>query len=187
VPDGFSSLVWSPIMNTETIFESSRLRLRLFDTSDSPFILELLNSPGWLQFIGDRNIRTLDDACTYLMDGPISSYTKHGFGLWIVLLKDKNIPIGMCGLLKRDSLSHPDIGFAFLPQYMGRGFATESIQATLKVAVDRFKLASLNAITTPDNVVSKKVLARAGFSLIGKTTNDKGEELCLFLKSLQMG
>src|SRR5512133_2195823 len=99
------------------ILETERLILRKLTTDDAPFILDLLNQPSFIQYIGDRGVRTLDYARQYILNGPIASYERHGFVLYLALLKDSETPIGMCGLVKRDALADVDVGFAFLPQF----------------------------------------------------------------------
>ena len=106
-----------------TVLETERLRLRRLTVDDAAFILELVNDPSWLRFIGDRGVRNLDDARSYILKGPVASYEKHGFGLWLVELKAEATPIGICGLLQRDTLPDVDIGFALLPQFCGQGYA----------------------------------------------------------------
>lgn len=101
------------------ILETERLRLCEFTIEDHAFVAELVNSPGWLKYIGERNVKTPDQARAYLENGPVKSYHEHGFGLWLVELLKTEEPIGMCGLLRRDQLEHPDIGFAFLPAFTG--------------------------------------------------------------------
>src|SRR5580765_5730685 len=113
------------------VLQTERLRLRSFTTGDAPFVLTLLNEPSFLRFIGDKNVRTLEDARQYLLNGPIASYEQNGFGILLVELKDANVPIGMCGLIKREELPEPDIGFAFIPDYWGRGFAFEAATAVM--------------------------------------------------------
>ena len=100
-----------------TVLETERLRLRQLTVDDAAFILQLVNDPSWLRFIGDRNVRNLDDARNYILKGPIASYEKFGFGLWLVELKADGMPLGICGLLQRDTLPDVDIGFALLPQF----------------------------------------------------------------------
>jgi RimJ/RimL family protein N-acetyltransferase len=100
---------------------TERLELVHLTLEDAPFILELVNDPAWLRFIGDRGVRTLAQAEAYLQDGPLASYATHGFGLYLVRRKSDGAPLGMCGLLKRPSLPQPDIGFAYLPQFTGQG------------------------------------------------------------------
>ena len=129
------------------ILQTERLILSEFTFDDAPFIIEIVNTPKWLQFIGNRNVKTIDDAKNYLANGPLKSYKKFGFGLYKVTLKKENIPIGMCGLIKRDTLEHPDIGFAFLPQHEKKGYAFESAFATLVYAKANFKLQRIVAIS----------------------------------------
>ena len=142
--------------------ETERLRLRAFTTDDAPFILTLLNEPSFLRFIGDKNVRTLADAQQYLVTGPIASYNIHGFGIMLVELKDTNIPIGMCGLIKREDLPAPDVGFAFIPDYWRQGFAFEAATAIMNDARERLKLTNILAIVNPDNESSIKLLERLG-------------------------
>jgi len=145
------------------IHETSRLRLRELGDADAAFILELVNEPGWLRFIGDRHVHSLEDAKGYIARGPAASYAKHGFGLWAVELLSSSERIGMCGLIRRDSLPHPDLGFAFLARHHGRGYAREAAAAVVELARTRYQLVRLLAITEPDNAASQAVLARVGF------------------------
>jgi [ribosomal protein S5]-alanine N-acetyltransferase len=142
--------------------ETERLRLRPFTTDDAPFVLTLLNEPSFLRFIGDKKVRNLEDARQYLLTGPIASYNIHGFGIMLVELKDTNIPIGMCGLIKREDLPAPDIGFAFIPDYWRQGFAFEAATAVMNDARERLKLTNVLAIVNPDNDSSIKLLERLG-------------------------
>ena len=144
--------------------ETERLLLRPFTTDDAPFILTLLNEPSFLRFIGDKKVRTLEDARQYLLNGPIASYNAHGFGLLLVELKESQTPIGMCGLLKREELPAPDIGFAFIPDYWRQGFAFEAATAVMNDARERLKLNTILAIVSPDNDASIKLLERLGMS-----------------------
>src|SRR5689334_3796325 len=131
------------------ILDTERLRLREFVPEDSPFIIELVNTPGWIENIGDRNIHTNEDAERYLRNGPMKSYVMHGFGLYLVEKKEDNISIGMCGIIRRANLDGPDIGFAFLPEYEGKGYALEVAAATLRYAKERLKIPVMRAITLP--------------------------------------
>lgn len=142
---------------------TDRLELREFDAGDAAFILRLLNEPSFLRHIGDRQVRTLDDARRYIETGPAASYARHGFGLYRVGLREAGTAIGMCGLLQRDTLPHPDLGFAFLPAYWSRGYARESAQAVLRDARVRLGLGRILAITSPDNDSSGRLLLRLGF------------------------
>ena len=145
------------------VLETQRLRLREIDAGDAPFILELVNDPDWIRFIGDRGVRTLEDARGYIERGPRSLYAKLGFGLWLVVLKDTGTPIGMCGLIKRDTLEHVDVGYAFMPAYRGQGYAKESAEAARDYAFEVLGLDRLVAITDPANDPSGKLLERLGF------------------------
>ena len=144
------------------ILQTERLNLRPFTHADTQFIIELLNSPGWLQFIGDRNIKTEQQARAYLENGPIKSYQDNGYGLWLVELKSENTPIGMCGIINRDYLDAPDIGFAFLPAYCGQGYAKEIASATVTFAHADLNLPRLLAITLPENTKSIRLLEKIG-------------------------
>jgi RimJ/RimL family protein N-acetyltransferase len=145
-----------------TVLETERLILRHFNLDDAPFVLTLLNEPSFLQYIGDKKVRTIDDARQYITNGPRASYERHGFGLYRVELADSNTPIGMCGLLKRDELPDPDIGFAFLPDYWNKGFAFEAATAVLNYAREQLKLHRVLAIVNPDNDASIKLLEKLG-------------------------
>jgi len=145
------------------ILETERLNLRRFSAdSDSPFALTLLNEPSFLQYIGDKKVRNLDDARQYLLNGPIASYEKNGFGLYAVELKESQTSIGMCGLIKREELPEPDIGFAFLPEFWKKGYAFEAAAAVMKDARATLNLGRILAIVNPDNYASMKLLERLG-------------------------
>lgn len=152
------------------VLETERLRLRQLVAGDAAFILELVNDPVWLQHIGDKNVHSLEDARRYIDTGPGAMYVKHGFGLYLTSLKDGDIPIGLCGLLKRDALTDVDIGFALLPQYRAHGYAYEAASATLAYGRRRFGLRRILAITTPDNHDSAKLLRRLGMRFEGSIT-----------------
>jgi RimJ/RimL family protein N-acetyltransferase len=144
------------------ILETERLMLRQFSTDDAEFILELLNEPSFIQNIGDRNVRTLDDACAYITNGPVASYATNGFGLYAVVSKETQEIIGMCGLIKRDALENVDIGYAFLPRFWSRGYALEAARAVKAYARDAIGLKRLVAITDPANEGSIRVLEKLG-------------------------
>ena len=144
------------------ILETARLELRRMTPADAPLILALLNDPGFLRFIGDKGVRTLADAAAYIERGPLASYAQHGFGLWLVTLKDGGTAIGMCGLIKREGLDDVDIGFAYLPQFCDRGYATEAAAATLHHGRTVLGLKRIVAITAPDNAASANVLRKIG-------------------------
>ena len=144
------------------ILETERLLLRQLSTEDAEFILELLNEPSWIQNIGDRGVRTLEDARAYILNGPVASYAKNGFGLYLVVMKETNESMGMCGLIKRDTLDDVDIGYAFLPKFWGKGYAVEAAQAIKEYAKNGIGLRRLVAIVDPANEASIRVLEKLG-------------------------
>ncbi|MCB1677031.1 MAG: GNAT family N-acetyltransferase [Halioglobus sp.] len=146
----------------ETRLQTTRLTICHLTPGDAPFILDLLNQPSFRQFIGDRGVRTLEDARNYIQKGPISSYERFGFGLFLVKLTEGDIPAGICGLLKRDTLPDVDIGFAFLPQFWSQGYAYESAAAVLAHGKNTLGLKRIVAITQPDNAASIKLLEKLG-------------------------
>jgi RimJ/RimL family protein N-acetyltransferase len=133
-----------------------------------------VNDPSWLRFIGNKDVRTLDDAQRYIVNGPAKMYARFGFGLWAVELKERGMPVGMCGLIKRDTLEDVDIGFAFLSAHRGNGFAFEAAFATASYGWSTLGLTRIVAITSPDNVASARLLAKLGFRL-ERTTRLAGE------------
>lgn len=145
-----------------TLLETERLNLRELAFDDAPFILTLLNDPSFLRYINDKNVRNLEDARQYMLNGPMNSYARNGFGLYLVELRESKTPIGLCGLLKREELPDADIGFAFLPEFWGKGFAFEAAVAVMKDARERLKLTRLLAIVMPDNHASIKLLEKLG-------------------------
>lgn len=150
-----------------TAIETPRLRLRPFTVADAPFIVALLNDPDWIRFIGDRNIRSLDDAEAYLRNGPIKMLADHGFSLLAVEPRQGGAPVGMCGLIRRAEMPDVDLGFAFLPAARGQGFATEAAAAMLERAFTHHGLARVIAFTDPQNTASGKVLTRIGMRYEG--------------------
>ena len=146
----------------KTVAETERLLLSHFTLEDSPFVLELVNDPAWIQYIGDRGVYTLAQAEIYLQNGAMASYAEHGYGLYHVQRKVDNVSLGMCGLVKRPSLPHVDIGFAFLPQFTGQGYAFEAATAVLHHARHDLNLDPIVAITAPNNNASIKLLQKLG-------------------------
>lgn len=144
------------------VLETDRLRLRRLTLADAPFTLQLLNEPAYLRFIGDKGVRDLDDARAYLRDKPMASYDQHGFGMYAVNRKDDGATIGMCGLIKRDTLADVDIGYAFLAAQGGRGYAIEAARAVMALGRDAFGLTRIVAITGADNERSIRVLRKLG-------------------------
>ena len=144
------------------ILETERLILRRLSDEDAAFVVELLNQPSFIQYIGDKGVRTLDDARRYIQDGPVKSYEENGFGLNKVELKSSGTPIGISGLVKRNTLPHADIGFAFLPEYWNQGYAIESARAVMDHARNVLGIDRVVAITSPDNEASGKLLEKIG-------------------------
>lgn len=144
------------------ILETERLLLRKISTDDAEFMLQLLNEPSFIQNIGDRGVRTLEDANAYIVNGPAASYSRNGFGLYLVLLKETNEPIGICGLVKRNGLDDVDIGYAFLPKFWSKGFAFESARAVKDYAKNVVGLRRIVAITDPANAGSIRVVEKLG-------------------------
>lgn len=144
------------------VIETERLTLRRLSTEDADFILSLLNDPAFLRFIGDKGVRTLEEARKYIANGPVEMYARLGFGLYLVELKDDGTPIGLCGLIKRDGLDDVDIGFAFLPEFRAKGYAYEAAAATMDYGKDVLGLARIVAITSPDNAASGRLLEKLG-------------------------
>ncbi|MCB1058579.1 MAG: GNAT family N-acetyltransferase [Acidobacteria bacterium] len=140
-----------------------RLRLRRLTHADAAFLLRLLNEPSFHENIGDRGVRTLEDARRYLDEGPLRSYVENGFGLYLVEERATGTALGMCGLIRRPALEHVDLGFAFIPEAWGRGYATEAGTAVLAHGLDELGLETLVAITAPHNLGSKRVLGKLGF------------------------
>lgn len=148
------------------VLETERLILRRLTLEDAPFLLELATEPAWLRYIGDRGIHDLAGARTYLERGPFELYQRLGFGLYRVELKSDGAPVGICGLIKRDSLNDVDLGFAFLSRHHGRGYAHEAAAATLEHGRRDLGLKRIAAITDPENVRSIRLLERIGFRYV---------------------
>ncbi len=164
-----------------TLLETERLLLREFTLADSNFIVELLNTEGWIKYIGDRNVKTTQDAERYLTNGPLNSYRTNGFGLSLVMIKTDGKPIGMCGLIQREHLDCPDIGFAFLPEYVGQGYAYEIAKKVVQHSMKQLHCNKILAITIPTNHSSITLLEKIGFTFERKfITPDTNEELCLY-------
>ena len=144
------------------VLETGRLLLRQLSSVDADFILELLNEPSFIRNIGDRGVRTIEGANSYILNGPVASYAKNGFGLYLVKLKATDESIGMCGLIKRDTLEDVDIGYAFLPRFWSKGYAVEAAQATKEYAKHVIGLNRIVAITDPENEGSIRVLEKIG-------------------------
>lgn len=163
------------------VIETKRLVLRRLTEEDAPFVLELLNDPGWLRYIGDKGVRNLDDARRYIRTGPVDMYARRGFGLYLTSLKEGGQPIGLCGLLRREGLEDPDIGFALLPAFRGQGYAHEAAAATLAYGRGTLGLGRIVAITSPGNERSARLLEKLGLKFYGMTRlTPDAEEVRLF-------
>ncbi len=146
------------------MIETERLVLRKMSVEDAAFILELLNEPAFLRFIGDKKVRTLDDARQYILTGPIESYARVGFGLYLVELRDTHTPVGICGLLKRETLDDVDIGFAFCERFWSMGYAMEAAIEAIAYGRNVLKLNRIVAVVSPDNARSIGLLGKLGFT-----------------------
>ncbi|GAB3991603.1 GNAT family N-acetyltransferase [Spirosoma daeguense] len=144
------------------MFETDRLFIRHFTVDDAPFMLELLNTPAWFRFIGDRGVRTLKEARLYIENGPLKSYEQFGFGPYLVGQKSDNQSVGLCGLFKRDGLDAVDIGFGFLPDYEGKGYGYESASAVMNYADNQLKMNRITGLVLPTNLPSIRLLEKLG-------------------------
>ena len=144
------------------VIETERLNLREVTERDAAFVLELLNDPDFVRNVADRGVRTLEEARRYIAERFVASYRRDGFGFWLVEPKGSTVPAGICGLVRRDTLPEVDVGYAFLPPFRSKGYASESAAAVLAYARDVVGLKRLLAITSPDNTVSMRVLEKLG-------------------------
>lgn len=146
---------------------TARLQLRALQVDDAPFIYQLVNDPDWLAYIGDKGVHNLDDARNYIINGPQAMYQRNGFGLLVVETLQFKQPLGLCGLLQRDNLPVPDVGFAFLPTARNQGYAAEAARAVIEYGFSRHQLNHLAAITAPHNHASIGLLKKLGFVQVG--------------------
>ena len=169
------------VASAMTILETDRLLLRRLSVEDAEFIRELLNQPSFLRYIGDKGVRAIDDARKYILNGPMDSYERIGFGLYLTELKGDGVPIGICGLLKREVLEDVEIGFAFLPEFWTNGYACESAAAVMAYGKSAFGLSRIVAVVSSDNYASFKVLEKIGlnFERMIKLSDDS-QEIKLF-------
>ena len=149
------------------VLETARLRLRQFADDDAAFVLELLNEPAWLRFIGDRGVRTLDDARAYIESGPRAMFARHGFSLMVAERATDGAALGMCGLIKRDTLPAPDIGYAFLPRYWGQGYAREAVTLLLRYYFRELRFQKVTILIYSFNARSIRFHERFGFTESG--------------------
>lgn len=166
-------------MTTKPLFETIRLSVHGIDLTDAEFFVELVNSPGWLEFIGDRQVNDVNDAREFLNNGFLKSQQEHGFGYYIAR-DSKQRPVGIAGFLKKDYLQYPDLGFAVLPDFMGQGYATETASAVMNYGFQAFGLSVLDAVTLPHNKPSQAVLKKLGFSEVCDCQAPEGESLILY-------
>lgn len=142
--------------------ETARLTLHRLALDDAPFLIRLLNDPSFIANIGDRGVRSIEDAHRYLREGPFAMYQRYGFGLWRAVRRTDREPVGMCGLLRRDTLPDADLGYAYLPEHRGQGYAFEAARATLQHAARKFGLTRVAAVVSPGNTASIRVLEKLG-------------------------
>lgn len=165
-PDGYRIVLqnagWTNKALSAAVLETERLMLRRLTAEDAIFMLKLLNEPAYHRFIGDRKVRTPEDARAFMIGGPIASYDRFGFGLYLVLLKDTGEPLGICGLIQRDFLSDPDIGFAFLADHWSKGYAYEAAAAVMRYGRETLGMKQICAIVSPDNERSIRLLTKLG-------------------------
>jgi RimJ/RimL family protein N-acetyltransferase len=169
-------------MSSYQSYETERLIVRSTTSEDAEFLLTIFNSPKWLQFIGDRNVHTIEEAEKYIEDRITSQYKRLGYGHYIVELKTNGAKIGTCGLYDRPGLDGIDIGFAFLPEYEGKGYAYESAEVVKNAAFNEFSIPELVAITTKDNFASQKLLEKLGLENQGDIQMPGEEEALFFYK-----
>lgn len=162
------------------ITETERLIIQELTSEDAEFILDLLNQPSFIKYIGDRNVRTLAEAENFLETRYCQSYKDNGYGLYLVKLKSDNSKLGICGFVKRDNFQYADIGFAFLPQFEKKGYAFESASAVMKYGEEVLGFKEVLAITTQDNESSGRLLEKLGFSFDELIEMPNGEILKLF-------
>lgn len=163
---------------------TERLRLRLPAQADAGFFVRLMNDADWIRYIGDRGVRSEEDAAAYIENRLLDTFRRFGFGLWVVETLSDGAPIGICGLLKRDTLDDVDLGFAFLPEARGRGYAVESARFALALAAETYGLTRVVAITVPENEASARVLERLGMTC--ERTIDNGDGVLLRLFAIEL-
>ncbi len=166
-------------MTVKTIARTERLNIRELTAEDAEFVLAILNSPKFIQYIADRGVRTVEQAADFIETRYRQSYAEHGYGLYCVEMLD-GTKTGMCGFVRRDTLPGPDIGFAFLPEFEGQGLGTESANAVMLFGREQFGFDRVLAITSLDNDASGNLLKKLGFTLAGLTESPEGETLNLY-------
>lgn len=165
------------------MIQTDRLILRELSHDDCDFIIELLNTEGWLQYIGDRNVHTHDQAIEYLNKGPIKSYLESGMGLYLVMNNQTKESMGLCGIFRRKLKDIPELGFAFLKKFEGMGYACESARACINDVQQRLAIDEICAITMEENTRSVRLLEKLGFTFQRKIMIDSDEIELLFYKT----
>jgi RimJ/RimL family protein N-acetyltransferase len=166
-------------------FETQRLLVRPITAEDAPFILELMNTPKWIKFIGDRNVRTVEAAEAYIAEKALPQLASHGYSNNVIIRKSDNVKLGTCGVYHRKGIEIPDIGFAFLPSNEGKGYAFEATSKLVEIMKENHCLAELSAYTLEENLSSRKLLERLGFELKGTgTLPTSNEELLHYHRKL---
>jgi RimJ/RimL family protein N-acetyltransferase len=168
------------------VAKTRRLILSKVSLEDAPLFLKIMNSPEWLDYVGDRNINSIEDAENHLKEKVLISYDENGFGAYKVILKEpKDISIGVVTLFKRKEMEHVDIGFAFLQEYYAKGYGYESASEVMKLGKEQYKIKRLTGITSPRNIASQKLLEKLGMKLEKRVNPwDEPEELLLYAKNL---
>jgi len=166
-------------------FETERLILKASSTADAEFVLELCNTPKWLKYIGDRNIKTVEDAEAYITSKMHPQQKSHGYSNYTVIRKSDNAKMGSCGLYDRDGIEGIEIGFAFLPDFEKKGYAFESASKLLNFALNDLKITEISAVTTKDNISSQKLLEKLGLKLEGPVNLPEDDEELLLFKLVQ--
>ncbi len=172
-------------LTPRVVAETARLVLRGLEPTDAPFVLRLLNEPDFLRFIGDRGVRSVEDARDYIERGPLESYRAVGHGLFLAETRDESAPVGICGLMRKPWLEVPDLAYAFLAEATGQGFASEAARAVIAHARETVQLERLIAVVVPDNERSKRVLRKLGFRREGAVSDPAGVELDRFTMDLR--
>ncbi|WP_090673773.1 GNAT family N-acetyltransferase [Paenibacillus tianmuensis] len=163
------------------VLETDRLVLRHQTLEDASFILELMNDPSWIRYIGDKGVKTLDEARSFIIKGPLDTYARLGFGFYLTELKEGGTPIGICGFAKRDFLEDVDVGYTFLPEFRGKGYAFEAASAAMAYAKSELGLKRIVAITYKDNHSSAKLLEKLGMRFEGMVPSaGTDREVCLY-------
>lgn len=170
---------------------TDRMCLKGVTVEDASFILELLNMPKWIQFIGDRDVKNNAEAVEYISNRMLPAMKTNGFGNYVLVRKEDGIKMGTCGLYKREGLDGVDIGFALLPSFEGKGYAYEAALKLKELAFTEFHLSKLNGITLPENTTSRKLLEKLGLQLEGtiRLPNDPDDLLLysMVLNSKEVG